>query len=169
MKEICNKARALTLGGGGGVSACKGSGLLSPQDILYVDFNILKKWFLKRSSPPPLSLPSWLHPWVWHHFLNTEGSVEEKPSVNSDETSCQEVSSTTTDTKEMPAITDTAEINGQDELQVTEETKDSVENNEENKEENKDGNKDEKKDEKVSLKESKFNWSVIFPSTFHCA
>jgi uncharacterized protein YqhQ len=78
--------------------------------------------------------------------------VEEKPSVNNDETSCQEVSSTTTDTKEMPAVTDTAEINGQDELQGTGETKDSVENNEENKEENKDGNKDEKKDEKVSLK-----------------
>ncbi len=74
--------------------------------------------------------------------------MEEKPSVNSDETSCQEVSSTTTDTKEMPAVTDTAEINGQDELQGTGETKDSVENNEGKKEEN----KDEKKDEKVSLK-----------------
>jgi hypothetical protein len=55
--------------------------------------------------------------------------------MNSDETSSQEVSSTTTDIKEMPSITDTQDSNGHDEAQATENKIDSVGNNEENKDE----------------------------------
>ena len=68
--------------------------------------------------------------------------AEEKPGVDNDETSSQEVSSTTTDIKETPSVVetekapsvaDTKESDGHGEVQEIE-NKESLTNNEENKE-----------------------------------